>query len=480
MTTTQTEPRRMRSKSARTLFAGAAFTAIATSAFAENAKINEVVFDAQSALLASITVRGDGNKWTTIVPENTRFGARIKIDTKRPGYVERVGVWLGECSGSECGTHERVLFEAPVSRDYDVDRTISFPAQNLTKARTGATNYGTLILNGCNARPYSEPHSFPLTVDATMSANTRKAVDADNMHGGEATAGFNGGDVTRYDTFQITVKCLSTRSNDTVEREPEPQRVKPVATKDIDLFLTTVIPPPSAQHGPSGTQCKPLKVTTRIKTDKAGPVPVKLWRQVNGGPITSEPKQMMAEALGGGQFGDDWVKVEQFTQTTTVQYKAETFGGTFAPSTPWKSITIHCNGNYAPPQADADPVVPPRGRPLVELPPVIVTPPPACGTKAAKVRGAKPCIKVAPLPDQRQQVNEEKRKQAADARRRAAKEAEQRRREAAAKNADLQRRQQMLMQRPVMNRPFGFGRPMGPPPGGMRRGNLHLGIMYGR
>jgi hypothetical protein len=38
----------------------------------------------------------------------------------------------------------------------------------------------------------------------------------------------------------------------------------------------------------------------------------------------------------------------------------------------------------------------------------------------------------------------------------------------------------MLMQRPVMNRPFGFGRPMGPPPGGMRRGNLHLGIMYGR
>ena len=56
---------------------------------------------------------------------------------------------------------------------------------------------------------------------------------------------------------------------------------------------------------------------------------------------------MTPTALGGGKFGDDWNKFEHFTQTTTVQYKAEMLGGTFAPSTPWKSITIHCNGDFA-------------------------------------------------------------------------------------------------------------------------------------
>jgi hypothetical protein len=455
MITTMTEPRRTRGKLAHTLFAGAAFTAIATGALAEDAKLNEVVFDAQSALLASITVRGDGSKWTTIVPGNTGFGARIKIDTKRPGYVERVGVWLGECNNPECGTFERVLFEAPASRDYDVDRSISVPAESLTNARTGATTYGTLILNRCNTKPYTEPHSFQLTIDATMSANTRKAVDADSMNGGEVGAGFNGGDVTRHDTFEITVKCLSTRSDDTVERKPDPKRTKPEVPDDIDLFLSTY---QSTQSDPRGTTCKPLKVTTRIETGEAGLKNVKLWRQVNGGPITSETKAMDAEALGGGKYGDDWNKFEHFTKTTTVQYKAEMLDGTFAPSTQWKSITIHCNGNFATPPSNANPDghIPPRGTPQAELPPVIVTPPPLCGTKAAKVRGSAPCIKTAPVPDKRQQWADQKRKQAAEEKRRDAKEAELRRREAALKNAELLRRQ------PMVQRPAGFGRFTGP------------------
>ena len=55
------------------------------------------------------------------------------------------------------------------------------------------------------------------------------------------------------------------------------------------------------------------------------------------GRFTSDEKQMSAAAIGGGKFGDDWVKVEQFSKTTTVQYKDEVVGGTFAPSTPWKN-----------------------------------------------------------------------------------------------------------------------------------------------
>ncbi|MGB9368736.1 MAG: hypothetical protein WCE79_22260 [Xanthobacteraceae bacterium] len=455
MTTTLTVPRRTRGKLARMLSAGAAFTAIATSAFAEDAKINEAVFDAQSTYFAGIvTVRSDGgNKWTTIVPGSVGFDAHMKIDTKRPGYVERVGVWLGQCNGSECGSYQRVLFEAPAARDYEVNRSISFPAEHLTNARTGATTYGTLILGGCNTKPVTEPHSFQLTVDATMSANTREARDASNIDGGEATAGFNGGDVTRHDTFQITVRCLSTRKTDTVEHKPDPHRTK-VDVQNIDLFLSTY---QSSQSGPRGTTCKPLKVTTRIGTDKAGPKNVKLWRQVNGGPITSEDKQMHAEAVGDGKFGDDWNKFEQFTKTTTVQYKAEILGGTFAPSTPWKSITIYCNGDYAPTPNTSNPDngVPPRGKPQAELPPTIVTPPPACGSKAAKVRGSAPCIKTAPLPDKRKQFAEEKRRQAAEEKRRVTKDADLRRREVALKTAEMERRQET-------QRPPGFGRFAGP------------------
>jgi hypothetical protein len=241
--------------------------------------------------------------------------------------------------------------------------------------------------------------------------------------------------------------------------------------QNIDLFLSTYAVP---ETGPRGTTCKPLKVTTRIGTDKAGPVNVKLWRQVNGGPISSEGKQMHAEAFGGGKFGDDWNKFEHFTKTTTVQYKAEILGGTFAPSTPWKSITIHCNGDFAAPQSNANPDnTPPRGQPKGErpLPPAIVTPlPPAqCGVgKAAKRGSSAPCIKTAPLPDKRQQWADQKRKAAQDA--------ELRRREAALNSAALQQRQQI-------HRPMHVGRFGGPGrfagPGRPMRGPvMGLGLHY--
>ena len=70
------------------------------------------------------------------------------------------------------------------------------------------------------------------------------------------------------------------------------------------------------------------------------------------------------------------------------------------------------------------------------LPPTIVTLPPACGTRAAKVRGSAPCIKTAQLPDTRKQV-EQKRREAAAQKRLAAREADLRRREAALKSANV-------------------------------------------
>lgn len=398
---------------------------------AEDARIDEAVFDAQSTFFAAIVqVKNDGEKWTHVLPGSVGFDAHLKVETKGRGFVEQVGVWLGECDGNrnECGSYPRVLHELPMQRDYEVNRSLSFPVEKLLEARSGAIGYRDLIINRCNARPATEPHSFKMTIDATFSANTRKGTDNDDKYPVEVGSGFNGGDVTRHDTFDINVDCLGPPRT-SADRNPDsdPHRTK-ITAKSIDLFLTTFAIPNGAEHGPSGTQCKPLKVTTRIGTDKAGPVNVKLWRQVNGGAITGEAKQMQATALGGNKFGDDWNEVEHFTQTTTVQYKAEVLGGTFAPSTKWKSITIHCNGDYAPPQSNANPDngTRPNGKPKEEARvPVIVTPPPrvtpppprivCVGGKATASACACPpatspiqksstsfqCVKVAQVPDRR-------------------------------------------------------------------------------
>ncbi|MDP1586093.1 MAG: hypothetical protein Q8M18_21990 [Bradyrhizobium sp.] len=421
-----------RRQRARALLAGAmtalvAACSLGTLAHAEDARIKEAVFDAQSTFFAAIvTVANDGEKWTHVLPGSVGFDARLKVDTRWPGYVERVGVWLGDCNGTGCGSNRRILYEEPLQRDYDVNRSLSFPVEKLLETRSGATSYRDLIMNGCNVRPATEAHSFKLTIDATFSANTRKATDEDNFHPLEVNGGFNGGDVTRHDTFDISVDCLGP-PRQTADRnpDPDPHRTKVTAT-GIDLFLTTFAIPASSQRGPSGTQCKPLKVTTRVATDKAGPVSVKLWRQINGGAISGEARQMQASALGGGKFGDDWNQVEHFTQTTTVQYKAEVLGGTFGPSTKWKSITIHCNGDFAPPQSNANPDNrnPPSGKPQNEARvPTIVTPPPrvtpprlvciggkvtagacACPGRLTPVQRASAsfqCVKVAQLPDRR-------------------------------------------------------------------------------
>lgn len=461
MTTITTGPRRMRGKLARTLLAGIAATTIAAGTLGvahakeENARIDEVIFDVTPTPFAAIVkvISNNGASWNLIEPTEIAFDARIKIDTKGSGYIEQYAVFLGACSNPSCGSHPKVLEETVLLRDMDRSGTIRFSSKMLSGVDTGGIGgtYVNTIFNRCNQKPVTEAHGFRMPVDASMSANTRKAAAVSMFQPPEVGAPFAGGDVNRTDQFEIQVECVPVTKTSKSTRPDDPHRTK-VDVQDIDLFLSTY---KVTETGPRGTTCKPLKVTTRIETDKAGPKNVKLWRQVNGGAITSESKAMHAEALGGGKFGDDWNKFEHFTQTTTVQYKAEILGGTFAPSTPWKSITIHCNGDYAPPTND-DPNNPPRKpKGEVNLPPTIVTPPPACGTKAAKVRGSAPCIKTAPLPDQRKQWADEKRKQAAEEKRRSAKDADLRRREVALKTAEMERRQEM-------HRPLGFGRFAGP------------------
>lgn len=383
----------------RRLAASAALATLAglsgSFAFAEDAKINSMSFETLTPYKKNIVKvsSSTGEKWDTILPGEVEFWAHMQVDTKHPGYVKDAGIFLGPCVNTQCGEGSPLIFfENAMSRDYDRSKNISFSTAKfqVSSIIPASVPYGDEILLRCNKELQpdgaTKPHEFDMPVTMAFTVNTRK--DAGSLPPGEvypADMVWGGGDETRHGQFTAHVECLAT-SRSTAEPKTDPHRTK-TNVSSLDLFLATVANPASSPRGPSGSQCKPVRVTTRIATDKPGPVMVKQWRQVNGGPITSENKQMNAAGLGGGKFGDDWVKVEQFTKTTTVQYKDEVVGGTFAPSTPWKSITVHCNGDYASPTSNANPDNPRReaekdrfrGNNVRVVDPLIVRPRPLVG-----------------------------------------------------------------------------------------------------
>jgi hypothetical protein len=333
-------------------------------ALAEDAKIKSMSFETLTPYKKNTiqVTSSTGAKWDTILPGQVEFWADMRVDTKWPGYVQDAGIFLGACANTQCGEGSPLVFFASVnSRDYNTAKYVSFSTSKLqiSSIIPAVVPYGDEVLKQCNKKLQpdgaTKPHDFDMPITLAFTVNTRtgsgdlppaEVVDEQNSTWG-------GGDETRHGEFLAHVECRAT-SRQTANPNPDPHRNK-ISVTDLDLFLATIAGPGSSSRGPGGSQCKPVQVTTRIATDKEGPVTVKQWRQVNGGAISSEMRQMDASALGGGKFGDDWVKVEHFAKTTTVQYKDEVIGGTFAPSTPWKSITVHCNGDYASPQTDANP-----------------------------------------------------------------------------------------------------------------------------
>ena len=99
--------------------------------------------------------------------------------------------------------------------------------------------YVNTMINRCNQRPVTEAHGFRMPVDASMSANTRKAVTVDMMlTPPEVGVGFAGGDVNRTDQFEIQVECVPVIKTSKSEHKPDPHRTK-VDVQNIDLFLST-------------------------------------------------------------------------------------------------------------------------------------------------------------------------------------------------------------------------------------------------
>src|SRR5262245_39925348 len=236
ITSSQGNPRTHNARRAgtRALVTGVAAAALLAGALgagaqAEDAHVNEMIFDIITPYLTTViqvTSNSGGDTLDTITPAQLSFWAHRKIDTRWPGYVERVGVFLGKCTNTECGAFALINFDFPSSRDYDKTGLVLFSTDKLANGKESifATPYREQIISKCNAP--DKPESFLFPMPATLSANTRK--DSTNLLPGEATLGepqFNGGDATRHGYFLADVKCVRT-STTTADPRPDPHRTQ--------------------------------------------------------------------------------------------------------------------------------------------------------------------------------------------------------------------------------------------------------------
>ncbi|RUW24073.1 hypothetical protein EN858_06475 [Mesorhizobium sp. M4B.F.Ca.ET.215.01.1.1] len=325
---------------------------VSTSAFAAQANIKSMSFDTQGVNTTLHVVSSDKQKWDRLKSGTVQFWGHMKIDTRWPGYVQQVGVSLGVCGPSQCGAFPPIWSASPVSRDYDHQENFSFDPSIMalsSNADIVSVPYGDQIIAKCNQHLQpdgpTKSYSFTHTFHATFSALTDKALDMHNaateVTGGSWPYPIYESHYAEHGSFDVQVAC-----------DPV---VKPAAqdiavdfgefeTKNVKLFLTTYR---SNQPGSTpGTVCPALKVTSRAQANKAGPVSMRIWRQKDNGPITSEFKQVWASFDAGknGYFAT-YEKWENVGATAYFQYKTEIVGnGPFEPFDGWKDITVHCTG----------------------------------------------------------------------------------------------------------------------------------------
>jgi hypothetical protein len=324
-------------------------------------------FDTESVNTTLHVISTDKQKWDRLKSGPIQFWGHMKIDTRWPGYVQDVGVALGVCGPGQCGSFPPIWSASPVSRDYDHQANFSFDASIIPlSSATGiaVVPYGDQIIAKCNqhlqADGPTESYSFSHTFHASFTALTDKALDMGNAVS-EAQEGdwpypLYDSHYSEHGSFQVQVVCDPVIKPAAQDLANDFGRFE---VDDVKLFLTTY---QSNQPGSTpGTVCPSLKVTSRARANQAGPVSMRVWRQKDGGPITSEFKQAWAsyDATKNGYFAT-YEKWENVGATAYFQYKTEIVGdGPFQPFDGWKDITVHCTGAGGGgftnvPQADPD------------------------------------------------------------------------------------------------------------------------------
>ncbi len=347
---------------------------LATTAYAEDAKIKSASFSIQPIYQADeiVVTSSDGKKWDKIDSKALQLSATMKVDTKHPGYVDRIGVFLGACNNTQCVNRPKMFSETINTRDVSLNRKITFAGSKFPVSTTGIAlpSYGDEILKGCNSKLTSDgatkSHSFSKLMTASFSANTRKKSGqlpiTEVSEPGEYPE-FGGGDVTRQDQFAVKITC-------------KPYVAPPMVLKHTNFWVGIAHPKACPRKA---------SVSAEFFTDKAGKIEFMFVR--NDG---ANQKITVNATKQNGEFRAFWSKEYLFSKSVDRKYMISTFGHKY--SSEWKPMVIKCGVQNDAPGAGGKTDVPnpTHGNPN-DRPQVIVTPKPP-------KRPVKPGIKVAPLP----------------------------------------------------------------------------------
>ena len=339
----------IRNSVAALALAAAAFAAAPAGALSDTAKLKSMSFNVEADHGTIRVISTDGKKWDKLKSGAVALNADFSINTKWPGFVETVTIRLGSCSSNSCMSFPEVYFKDVEERDYSGSAITGFQTSLLPVSSSNGIAINPAadsILNRCNehlqADGPTKSYSFTQEMFATLAVDSDESLNMNFIHNLPEEAGGAGQaevDHTDSDAFSVNVICdpvIKQATNDIAYDHGK------FDVENVKLFLTTY---QSNQPGSNpATVCPALKVTSRAEANQAGPVSMRIWRQKNGGPITSELKQAWAayDAVKNGYFAtyETW---ENVGTTSYFQFKTEIVeAGPFGPFDGWKDITVHC------------------------------------------------------------------------------------------------------------------------------------------
>ena len=312
------------------------------------AKIKEYVYDVESAENAFLHVTSsDGTKWDNLKSGMLPFSAHMKIDTKWPGSIYRIGVVLGNCSGNSCMSFPAIWASTVGKRDYDNHRIFSVHTSLIENATPGVALVGQNIIDTCNQHltpdGATKKHEFQSSLPTTFVADTVKRdlgkviAEADSGPPYEVPGEI---DHAKSGSFTFKVVCdpyIPSTTAGGLQMEEGDFKVT-----GIDLFLSTYSDA-TTQPNPA-TTCKKGRILVRVTTSKAGAAKFKLWTKVGNAAMTSQVFTEWASFDGNSKYvaeHTEWISVSEPTQ---VQAMAEDMINSVGQQTQWKDIMLPCTG----------------------------------------------------------------------------------------------------------------------------------------
>ncbi|MDA4847448.1 hypothetical protein [Hoeflea poritis] len=283
----------------------------------------------------------DGKTWNKIKSGSAQFAGQMKVDTKWPGYVDKVAVFLGKCSGHACDGSARIYAADTSARDFVKSETFGFNPTKLVSALIDGSaiyNHGKRIIDECNkglqADGPTKERSFNQLIQLTLGANTGKALYKKNFQNEIGLV--ENPDHVAHGQVAIKVYC------EPAAPPPESAEVRlPLKMTDLKLFLSTYS---NAVSKPSiGLTCKKGQVLVRAKTNREGPVKLRLWTQVGKGPMQSQLIEVWSTSVGGGNYQAEFEKWISVSKNSVLKARVEDLitkpVGFHAG---WKNLSLKC------------------------------------------------------------------------------------------------------------------------------------------